>query len=263
MRAEGRRAERPDTFEVRVLEPPEPLAPGVRALTTLRWGGASAGPYASFNLATHVGDSPTAVRGNRRLLRQALGLPSRPLWLRQVHGARVVAAATAGSPPAADAAVTAAPQAVLAVLTADCFPVVFASRSGIRLAIAHAGWRGLAAGVLEAAVAAMKVPAGELRAWIGPGIGAEHYEVGPDVYAALRRSPGAGRAFRPAGTGRWQCALGVLVGARLAAAGIGAVAASDACTWCEADRFFSYRRDGPTGRMATLVWREGAPASGA
>lgn len=239
---------------IRWLEPTAPLAPGVRTLTTLRAGGVSAGAYAGLNLGGRVGDAAEAVGENRRRLRRALALPAAPLWLRQVHGTRVVAGAEAGGEPEADAAVSAEEGRVLAVLSADCLPVVFAARASGRIAIAHAGWRGLAAGVLEAVLAALAVPAAAVGAWIGPGIGARHYEVGTQVHEAFAGSPGAGRAFAGAGPGRWRCDLALLAAARLEAAGVGAVSASGCCTYTDAARFYSYRRDGATGRMATLVW---------
>lgn len=240
---------------IRWLEPTTALAPGVRALTTLRAGGCSTGAYAGLNLAGRVGDAAAAVAANRRGLRRALALPAEPCWLRQVHGARVAVDAAAEAEPEADAAVSVEPGRVLALLTADCLPVVFAARSGPAVAVAHAGWRGLAAGVLEATVAALPAPAAELVAWIGPGIGARRYQVGADVREAFAGSPGAERAFADAGPGHWRCDLVLLAAARLAAAGVGAVAASGRCTFEDPARFYSYRRDGETGRMATLVWR--------
>lgn len=242
------------------VAPAAPLAPGIRVLTTTRNGGESAGVYASFNLALHVGDAEEAVAGNRRRLRRALALPSEPLWMRQVHGTRAIRAeAVIGNDevPVADAAVAGTPGRVLAVLTADCLPIVLAARDGSAVGIAHAGWRGLAAGVLEAAVAALEVPPGEIAAWIGPGIGAARYEVDEVVRGAFADAPGAERAFAPGrDSGHWQCDLPALAQARLRALGVDHVESSGLCTHGDARRFYSYRRDGETGRMATLAWIE-------
>lgn len=240
---------------VRWLGPAAALAPGVRVLTTLRAGGVSVGAYAGLNVGGRVGDRAEAVAENRRRLGEALALPAEPLWLRQVHGARVVAAGDAAGEPEADAAVTGESGRVLAVLTADCLPVVFAAHDGLHVAAVHAGWRGLAAGVLEATLAALPLPPAAVTAWIGPGIGPRHYQVGAEVYDAFAGTPGAGRAFAAAAAGRWRCDLARLAAARLAACGVAAVAASGCCTFADPARFYSYRRDGETGRMATLVWR--------
>lgn len=239
------------------VAPEQALAPRVQVLTTLRTGGVSTGRYAGLNLATHVGDDPGAVAENRRRLQQALGLPAAPLWLHQVHGTRVIVAQDrAGDTPArADAAITRAAGQVLAVLTADCLPVVLATRDGGALGIAHAGWRGLVAGVLEATLQALAVPPGEVVAWIGPGIGAAQYEVDSVVHTAFAAAAGAERAFVPArDAAHWYCDLAVLAQARLQALGVCAVQHSGCCTCADSTRFYSWRRDGETGRMATLAW---------
>jgi len=237
------------------LEAGWPAPPGVRAGTSTRAGGASRGAFASFNFAQHVGDEAGAVDANRARLREQLRLPAEPLWLRQVHGTQVAVHGATGPEPVADAAVAFGPGRVLAVLTADCLPVVFASRDGSRIGIAHAGWRGLAAGVLEATVAALGVAAGELLAWLGPGIGAADFEVGAEVRAAfVDADPGAAGAFAPNARGRWQADLGALARRRLLAAGVGELSALEASTYADAARFYSYRRTPTTGRMATLVW---------
>lgn len=236
------------------------LAPGwtvparVRAAMTTRTGGASAGPYASFNLATHVGDDPAAVVENRRRLRRALDLPAEPAWLQQVHGTGV-AVLPAAKQVAADAAVTFTRGHVCAVLVADCLPVFLAGRAGDRVGIAHAGWRGLAAGVVEATVAAFACKPGELVAWLGPSIGPRAFEVGPEVRDAfLAQDAGAAAAFHPGRPGRWLADLPGLARRRLAAAGVTAVSGGDICTHADAARFYSFRRDGATGRMAALAW---------
>lgn len=238
-----------------------PGPPGVRAIATTRAAGASAAPYAHLNLGDHVGDAPAAVAANRARLAQWLGLPAAPAWLRQVHGAVVVDAATVapGVPPEADASYATRPGVVCAVLTADCLPVVLAATDGRAVAVAHAGWRGLAGGVLEATVAALGAagaPAGELVAWLGPAIGPAAYEVGSEVRAALLAGDaGADAALAPGRAGHWWLDLYAAARRRLAAAGVGAVHGGGLCTAGDPQRFFSHRRDGTTGRQATLVWR--------
>ena len=234
-------------------------APGaVRAGCTLREGGSSKPPYASLNLGDHVGDEPDAVSDNRALLRAALPLPSEPLWLQQVHGTVVLDADAAGSAGPADAAVTRQGNRVLAILVADCMPVLLASADGAVLAAAHAGWRGLATGVLEATVTAMKTEPRDICAWLGPAIGAEHFEVGEEVRAAfVAHDARADAAFTANARGRWQCDLKLLARQRLAALGIAHVAATELCTYTDTANCYSYRRDGRTGRMAALLWRAG------
>jgi YfiH family protein len=228
---------------------------GVRAGVTTRAGGVSTGPFATLNLAAHVGDDPAAVATNRARLTAALALPAEPLWLRQMHGAAVVVHDGVRRDPAADAAVTFAPGRVLAVLTADCLPVVIASRDGARLGLAHAGWRGLAAGVIEATVREMGVAGAELVAWLGPGIGPAAFEVGAEVREAFTaRDPAAAEAFTANSRGRWQADLYRLAQLRLAALGVRSVSGGRSCTFADAERYFSYRRNATTGRMATLAW---------
>lgn len=240
---------------------PDWLAPpAVRAFATTRAGGLSIGACASLNLGDHVGDDPVAVRENRARLAEALGLSREPLWLRQVHGTAVADAASARALPTADAMIARVPGAACVVLTADCLPVVFCDDAGTVVAAAHAGWRGLAAGVLEATVAALAAagaaPAA-LMAWIGPGIGAAAYEVGDDVRDAfLARDPGATVGFAANDRGRWQLDMPLIARHRLAAAGITRVSGGDLCTRADSRRFFSYRRDGTCGRQATLIWLE-------
>lgn len=243
----------------RCIRPGKPLAPGVQVLTTLRFGGVSEEPYASLNPARHVGDAPEAVQANRERIRAAFRLPAEPLWLRQVHGTRVVPADAAPGPgcPEADGALTFRPGRVLAVLTADCLPIVLAARDGSALAVAHAGWRGLAAGVLPAAVAALETPPDRLAAWIGPGIGPARYEVDARVREAFAELPGSEAAFAAGrDDAHWFCDLPRLAGLSLALAGVTDVEDCGLCTHADPDRFYSYRRDGETGRMATLAWME-------
>ncbi len=236
------------------LEPEWPVPANVRAVMTTRAGGASAGPYASFNLAAHVGDEPAAVAGNRLLLREALELPAEPEWLAQVHGAEV--AVIHGRMPAeADASVAFAPGAVAAVMVADCLPVFLASRDGDRIGLAHAGWRGLAAGVIEATIEALDVDPARLVAWLGPCIGPGAFEVGAEVRAAFTAAdPASAADFRGGRVGHWFADLPALARRGLARAGVTDVHGGTHCTVSEPARFFSYRRDGRTGRMAALLW---------
>lgn len=226
----------------------------VRAAMTMRAGGVSDGPYASFNLATHVGDAPALVAENRRRLRDALGLPAEPAWLDQVHGTGV-AVLPAAEKMIADAAVTFTRGQVCAVLVADCLPVFLAGRTGDRVGIAHAGWRGLAAGVLEATLAALECDPRDVVAWLGPSIGPRAFEVGDEVRDAfLAQDDGAAAQFNRGRTGRWLADLPGLARSRLAAAGVAAVSGGDFCTHADPSRFYSFRRDGATGRMAALAW---------
>ncbi len=250
------------TSDPQFLIPQWPVAGAVRAAVSLRTGGISQGPYGSFNLAVHVGDTAAAVAENRRRLRAALQLPSEPLWLAQVHGARVVDAdavdpAAGAAPPQADAAISRRPGRVLAVLVADCLPVLIARRDGSAIGVAHAGWRGLAAGVLEATVASLGAGNAALCAWLGPAIGQAHFEVGQEVREAFcARDPDAAGAFAPNARGRWQCDLAGLARRRLAALGISDIHGAAPCTHADAGRFYSYRRDRVTGRLAALLWRD-------
>ncbi len=236
--------------------PDEDLDGRVAAVTTTRPGGASKGTYASFNLACHVGDDPSHVARNRRDLLEALGL-SRVQWLEQVHGTECIRAtfASCDRVPTADAAWTAAPGLALAVLTADCLPLVVAARDGGTVAVIHAGWRGLVAGIIPRVVGALPGRATGYVCWIGPGIGADAYEVGEDLAEAVRRlGPEAEGCLRPGHrAGKCQLDLAGLAVQQLKEVGIERVRPSSACTWSD-DRFFSYRRDGETGRQATLVW---------
>jgi YfiH family protein len=245
---------------VPLLEPNWAAPATVRAAFSLRSGGTSEPPWDTLNLGVHVGDDPSAVLENRRRLANALRLPSEPVWLDQVHGNDVLevdarSRPTLDSRPRADALVTRAPGVVLAIQVADCLPVLFSSRDGRVIGAAHAGWRGLAAGVLEATVTAMGVPPAEIVAWLGPSIGPAHFEVGDEVRAAfLAGQADAERAFSPNPRGRWQCDLPALARQRLTALGLGSVAGGSWCTAADPVRFFSHRRDQRTGRMAALIW---------
>ena len=250
-----------------------PAPPGVVAFTTLRHGtGTSRPPFDAFNLGNArdpAGDDPATVAANRAALVAHAGLPSAPHWLRQVHGTGVLpvdAALAAGdataerarmaAEPEADAAVTVVPGVVLAVLTADCLPVVLASASGEEIGVAHAGWRGLAAGVLEATVAAFAAPPRELLAWLGPAISQPAFEVGGEVREAfVRDDPGAAGHFLENEQGRWHADLYGLARRRLERSGVLRVFGGGRCTYGEPTAFFSYRRDGQCGRMATFAYR--------
>jgi polyphenol oxidase len=238
-----------------------PAPPGVRALTTTRLGpGHSAGAFARFNLGDACGDDPQVVAGNRTHLVEHLGLPSAPRWLRQVHGCGLVRMPDTLSPepPEADAAITSVSGTVLAVLSADCLPVLLCAEDGSEVAAAHAGWRGLAAGVLEATVDAMRAPSDRLLAWLGPAIGPERYEVGAEVRDAfLAHDPEACAAFSATRPGHWHCDLYALARQRLAAIGVSRIHGGGLCTHSDAARFYSFRRDGRCGRMASLVWMTG------
>lgn len=237
------------------LHPDWPAPRRVGAQVTTRSGGVSTGPYASLNLGDHVGDDPEAVRENRRRLGQALGLARPPAWLEQVHGIRAVDAEEVEPGCRADAVVAHEAGAVCAVLTADCLPVLLCEVDGACVAAAHAGWRGLAAGVLESAVAATAASPARLLAWLGPAIGPRAYEVGGEVREAfVDASSEAAAAFEPTGDGRWLADLYRLARQRLAAVGVERIYGGDRCTYREHASFFSYRRDGTTGRMASLVW---------
>lgn len=242
-----------------LISPEWPGPPGICVRVTTRSGGVSVGPYRGLNLALHVGDDPDAVLENRRRL--AARLPAEPLWLEQVHGVTVASAsgeACGQAAPVADAAVAREPGVVCAVMTADCLPVVLASLDGRVVGVAHAGWRGLLAGVVEATIDAMAVPPQEVVAWLGPAIGPAAFEVGAEVREAFcavsdAHASGFRAARRP---GKWFADLFALSRQRLAAVGVAVVHGGGVCTRQDAGRFYSYRRDGVTGRFATLAWRE-------
>jgi YfiH family protein len=235
--------------------PEWPAPANVRALVTTRAGGVSVGPYTSLNPADHVGDEPQAVRHNREIVRAAL--PSEPHWLKQVHSALVHrVSGDLLAVPEADAAVCALPNQVCVVLTADCLPVLFCADDGSEVGVAHAGWRGLAGGILERTVEAMRVPGARLLAYLGPAIGPRAFEVGPEVRAEFVAADAqAAAAFQPvAGSDKYMADLYLLARQRLARVGVTRVYGGEFCTYSEPQRFYSYRRDGATGRMASLIW---------
>lgn len=239
-----------------LIFPDWPAPANVRCVSTTRRGGVSRGAFASLNLGCHVGDDPAAVAVNRDLLTGAVGC--RPVWLDQVHGIHVVDAGRcldAISPPKADAAFARQSGAACAVMTADCLPVLFCDDSGSVVAAAHAGWRGLLAGVLESTIAAMKLPGKRLMAWLGPAIGPRAFAVGEEVRASfVGHDPEAAMAFQAAENDKWLADIYRLARQHLAVQGIERVFGGDCCTVGEPDRFFSYRRDGQTGRMASMIW---------
>ena len=237
------------------IRPEWPAPANVRALATLRQGGFSVGPYASLNLGTHVEDDPEAVKRNRAQLRAAAQLPSEPLWLQQVHGTTVWTGGPTATPPIADASVTKTVGEVCAILTADCLPVLFCDVSGQVVAAAHAGWRGLVGGVIEATVAAMHVPPVQLMAWLGPGIETDAFEVGGEVVDQfVARHAAAQVAFARNARGRWQADLYALARIELRALGVERIYGGGFRTYADSERFYSYRREPRTGRMATLIW---------
>jgi YfiH family protein len=250
-----------------LLQPGWAAPAEVHAAFTLRSGGCSAAPYDSLNLGIHVGDDPGAVLENRRRVRAGLLLPGEPLWLDQVHGIGVIHARAQPDPaavrPVADVAITRTPGVVLAIQVADCIPLLLADRGGTVVAAAHAGWRGLAAGVLEATLLGMAVPAGELVAWLGPAIGPTRFEVGADVRDAfLTAEPSDSDCFSANPAGRWHCDLALLARRRLARLGVPQVDGGSWCTASDPQRFFSHRRDQRTGRMAALLWIAAGRAAG-
>ncbi len=249
----------------RWIVPDWPAPPGVRALITTRAGGVSRGPWGvppqgegGMNLGFGNGDDAAAVAANRQRLRALL--PDEPRWLRQEHGARVVEAESVAAPVAADASTALAPNVVCAVLVADCMPVLIADARGRGVAAAHAGWRGVAAGVLQVTAHALRArlgdPAAELIAYLGPAIGPEAFEVGTDVLDAMCvRLPGARAAFRSCGGGKYRADLFALGRQALAQAGVEPVCGGSDSTYAEPLRFYSFRRDRVTGRHAALIWR--------
>jgi polyphenol oxidase len=236
-----------------------PAPDGIVAGTTTRRGGASAGVFHSLNLGGHVGDDPACVAENRRRFVAACGLATEPDWLTQVHGT-AVRLAGAADPVEADAAVARLPGATVAVLTADCLPILLCAADGEEIAAVHAGWRGLAAGIVAATAARLATPPARLIAWLGPAISQPAFEVGDEVRAAfVAADAGAEACFLPNERGRWQADLYALAGRQLRELGIRAVYGGGWCTYEDRERFFSYRRDGQCGRMATFIHRRAQP----
>jgi len=237
------------------IYPDWPAPDRVKAFTTTRGGGCSQGPYAGLNLALHVGDQPASVLANRSLLQGEAGLPDEPLWLQQVHGTRIIAAERPGTNRRADGSYSQTPGKVCCVMSADCLPVLLCDRAGQRVAALHAGWRGLAAGILEQTVATLACPPRDLLAWLGPAIGPAVYEVDVTVLEAfVTVEPTAVEAFTPVRPGHWRADLYALARQRLLHAGLLAIHGGQYCTYSDPERFYSYRRTQPCGRMASLIW---------
>ncbi|QOJ24481.1 MAG: peptidoglycan editing factor PgeF [Gammaproteobacteria bacterium] len=244
------------------ITPDWPAPSNVRALFTTRSGGVSRGAndvYASLNLGAHVHDDVAHVARNRAILRRYI--PNDPKWLKQVHGTSAVwIDETEAATPEGDAVLSRTQGTVCAVMVADCLPVFLCDKAGTMVGIVHAGWRGLAGGIIEQSVAAMQGDCGSLMAWLGPAIGSAHFEVGKDVYEAfVRHDTQAVRAFTPRDSEReekWLADIFLLARQRLNSAGITEIYGGGVCTYSDPARFFSYRRDGETGRMAALIWLE-------
>lgn len=236
-----------------LIFPDWPAPANVKALQTTRLGGISAVPYDSLNLGGHVGDDGLKVAANRQLINPYV--PTEPLWLNQVHGIVVVDAATASCLPDADASFTRAPNVICATMTADCLPVLLCDEAGTVVAAVHAGWRGLCDGVIEIAVAAMQTPPKNLMAWLGPAIGPNAFEVGVEVRAAfMSQDKAAELAFRPTIDEKWLGDIYLLAKQRLHRLGVERIYGGGLCTYTDQTRFFSFRRDGATGRMASMIW---------
>ncbi len=242
----------PSTVTADLLYPDWPAPVSVRAVSTTRAGGVSSYPWNSLNLASHVGDDQDAVNRNRQLLAVQANLPQQPAWLTQVHGCTISSRSAATE---ADGRYSRLNGEVCAVLTADCLPVLLCSADGRAVAAVHAGWRGLAAGILENAVAQFDVDATEIMAWMGPAIGPRRFEVGGEVREAfVTRQPVAESAFRQVDQSHWLADIYALAKFRLQAVGVHSIYGGGYCTVTDQQRFFSYRRDGVTGRMASLIW---------
>lgn len=239
------------------LMPDWPAPSNVHALVTLRTGGYSMGPYTSFNLAAHTGDDPETVSKNRELLRTCFRLPSEPVWLQQVHGNRMIGADSDTGCTEADGSWTRVPGMVCAVMTADCLPVLICNQKGSMVAAAHAGWRGLHRGIVTNAVSMFKSDPAELIVWLGPAIGPQAFEVGAEVVRSFTESnPGNESAFKKTDDRHWLCDLYALARLELASLGVTTVYGGNQCTYTDELRFYSYRRDSVTGRMASIIWLE-------
>lgn len=246
------------TNSINFIQPQWPAPANVKALQTTRMGGVSAASFTSLNFGAHVGDDPIAVAANRQLL--SLYLPSEPVWVNQVHGVEVIDAAVSSCLQNADASFTTKPNVVCVTMTADCLPVLLCDKKGNVVAAVHAGWRGLCDGVIEAAVAKMQVPASEILVWLGPAIGPKAFEVGDEVREQfIEKDCQAALAFKPHGD-KWLCNIYLIARQRLNAFGVteiyGASMNEDFCTYTDDERFFSFRRDNVTGRMASMIWLE-------
>ena len=247
-----------------VITPDWPAPECVGSAITTRMGGQSTGAYQALNLALHVGDDASRVTNNRQALRQALQLPQEPQWLEQIHGVKVVAAQEDNRVRTADAAVTDKIGLACAVLTADCLPILLCDQQGLQVGAVHAGWRGLAKGIVRRAIARFSLPPTELMAYLGPAISLQHFEVGIDVpqmffrYAdSADQADAIAAAIRPgARPMHFYADIYALARAALVTAGVRDIYGGDYCTYADEQRFYSYRRDGVTGRVASLIWRK-------
>ncbi len=237
------------------IVPNWPAPASIEALSTTRRGGVSDGVFQGLNLGNHVGDDPSRVLENRKLLQEDAHLPAPPAWLNQVHGTEVMELPLSeGSVPDADAAYADKSGEVCCIMTADCLPVLFCSEDGQEVAAAHAGWRGLLDGVLENTLAKFTQPQ-NVMVWFGPAIGPDAFEVGPEVREQfVARQPEAKVAFKPHND-RWLADIYQLARLRLEAVGVSQIFGGEYCTHSDPELFYSYRRDGKTGRQATLIWR--------
>lgn len=241
--------------EAELIVPDWPAPANVKSLQTTRTGGISVAPYDSLNLGLHVGDQPLKVAHNRQQLNRFV--PTEPLWLNQVHGVEVADAAVANCQPQADAAYARVADAVCTVMTADCLPILLCDKAGTVVAAVHAGWRGLFNGVIEVTVDAMQVKPGSLMAWLGPAIGPQAFFVGDEVRDAfIKHDADASAAFCSQPDGKWLADIYLLARQRLDKLNVVSIHGGGYCTFSDNRRFFSYRRDGSTGRMATMIWLE-------
>ena len=237
------------------ITPVWPAPANVHALTTLRTGGHSSAPYSSFNLAAHTGDNAETVNRNRALLHQHFKLPAEPVWLQQVHSNRIVTADPGETGAEADGSWTSSAGYVCVVMTADCLPVLICNQQGSKVAAVHAGWRGLHAGVVTNAIRMLESDPEELMVWLGPAIGPQAFEVGAEVLRAFTDANTENTsAFRQTDDQHWLCDLYLLARIELSSQGITSVFGGSECTFTDEGRFYSYRRDGSTGRMASLIW---------
>ncbi|MES2998253.1 MAG: peptidoglycan editing factor PgeF [Pseudomonadota bacterium] len=238
-----------------LITPDWPAPPWIKAATTTRRGGFSDPPFDSLNLSLTVGDNPDSVIQNQKLLKSSLGLPKNPLWLKQVHGNKAVSANSALIDLVADATYSQESHVVCAVQTADCLPLLVCSRTRYCIAAIHAGWKGLASGIIENSIKSLDCSADDLLVWLGPAIGPQAFVVGAEVVKAfIEKDHEAKAAFRQIGNNHWQANLYQLAKRRLAILGVKAIYGGNYCTYTDKDQFFSFRRDKVTGRMASLIW---------
>jgi len=238
------------------IQPDWPAPENIKAYTTTRNTGVSEASYASFNLATHVNDNPQHVLKNRAILKQSLNLPAEPVWLEQVHGVCVLDTDNYSSNQA-DAAFSTHIKQVCVVMTADCLPVLICNRQGTKVAAAHAGWRGLQAGIIERTIDALQEDPASCLLWLGPAIGAQAFEVGDEVREAfVNEMPTTAEAFVANRPGHWLADIYQLARIRLQKKGVNEIYGGGLCTYTDSSRFYSYRRDNHSGRMASLIWRE-------